>query len=89
MMIRKSSATTKAVVYVRLKEGVLDPQGLTIRRALRDMGYEGIKEVKTGKFFEISLTCENRKQSQEKVDQICRKLLTNPIIERYSFKLEK
>lgn len=89
MMAKKSSAATKAVVYVRLKEGVLDPQGLTIKRALDDMGYEGIQEVRTGKFFEMKLESKTKKESREKVDQICRKLLTNPVIERYSFKLER
>jgi phosphoribosylformylglycinamidine synthase PurS subunit len=88
-MVKKSSKEDVAVVYVRLKEGVLDPQGLTIKRALEDMGYEGIQQVKSGKFFEIRLRSRSKKESEQKIDEICKKLLTNPVIERYNFKLEK
>ena len=88
-MVKKSSPKDVATVHVRLKEGVLDPQGLTIRRALRDMGYKEVEEVKTGKFFEISFKSNSRRESERKVDQICRKLLANPVIEKYSFKLER
>lgn len=88
-MAKRSSKEDVATVHVRLKEGVLDPQGLTIKRALEDMGYEGIGEVKSGKFFEIKLRSKNRKESEERIDEICRKLLTNPVIERYTLEFEK
>jgi phosphoribosylformylglycinamidine synthase PurS subunit len=88
-MTKRSSTEHKATVHVRLKEGVLDPQGLTIKRALEDMGYKDIDEVRSGKFFEIRLKSKSKKESEEKIDQICHKLLTNPVIERYNFKLEK
>ena len=88
-MAKKKSLEYKAIVFVRLKEGVLDPQGLTIQGDLKDMGYEGIDEVKTGKFFEVKLKSKSKKEAGDKIDQICRKLLTNPVIERYNFKLEK
>ena len=88
-MVEKNSKEYEAVVYVGLKEGVLDPQGLTIKRALKDMGYNGIEEVKAGKFFQIKLKSNNKKMAEEKVDEICCKLLTNPVIEKYSFKVEK
>ena len=88
-MTKKISTQHKATVFVRLKEGVLDPQGLTIKRALEDMGYKGIQEVRSGKFFEITLNSDGKQESERKVDEICRKLLTNPVIERYNFELEK
>jgi phosphoribosylformylglycinamidine synthase len=73
-------------VDVSLKEGVLDPQGTTIRRALIDMGYKNIKEVKSGKFFEIELDADRTIEAVETLEQVCKKLLANPVIERYEIK---
>ena len=50
----------KAVVYVKLKDGVLDPQGSTIKRALEDMGYQGIKDIRFGKMFEITFQLDEK-----------------------------
>ena len=78
-----------AVVYVKLKDGVLDPQGSTILRALENMGYQGIKDVRSGKVFEITFQQSQGKKTEELIDQICRKLLTNPVIEKYNFEILK
>jgi phosphoribosylformylglycinamidine synthase len=78
-----------AVVYVKLKDGVLDPQGSTIKRALENMGYHGIKDVRSGKVFEITLQQNQIKKPEELIHEICRKLLTNPIIEKYNFEILK
>jgi phosphoribosylformylglycinamidine synthase PurS subunit len=83
---RKSRKPHLWRVDVSLKEGVLDPQGTTIRRALIDMGYKNIKEVKSGKFFEIELDGDRTKEAEETLEEICRKLLANPVIERYEIK---
>lgn len=72
----------KAVVYVRLKEGVLDPQGLTIQKAILNMGYEQIDSVRSGRFFELEIN-EDNGGSKEKIEEICRKLLSNPVVENY------
>ncbi len=77
----------QAVVYVKLKDGVLDPQGSTIRRALADMGYKGIEEVRSGKVFEITLNSRNKEETERLLDQICKKLLANPVIEKYNFEV--
>lgn len=77
---------SKAVVYVSLRDGVLDPQGLTIKRALEDLGYKGIQEVRSGKFYQITLddsTAQNRKKL---VAEISSKLLANPVIETFEIK---
>ncbi len=78
-----------AVVYVRLKDGVLDPQGSTIERALDDMGYQGIKQIRSGKIFEITFQKDGRGKPEELIDEICRKLLTNPVIEKFNFEIIK
>lgn len=85
----KENQLARAVVYVKLKEGVLDPQGSTIRRALENMGYLGIKDVRSGKVFEIAFQRDDEKKPEELVDEICRKLLTNPVIEKYNFEILK
>ncbi len=78
-----------AVVYVKLKDGVLDPQGSTIKRALEDMGYRGIKQIRSGKIFEITFKQDEKTKPEKLIDEICRKLLTNPVIEKYNFEIIK
>lgn len=74
-----------AVVYVRLKDGVLDPQGKSIGQAMSNMGYNEFTSVRSGRFFELE--CENRPDLNERIDEICRKLLTNPVIESYKVEM--
>lgn len=73
-----------AKVYVTLKPGVLDPQGEAVKQGLVTMGYEGVKEVRVGKYLEVLLEAEDSQQAFEQVDEMCRRLLANPVIERYS-----
>jgi phosphoribosylformylglycinamidine synthase len=77
------SDNKKAVVYVRLKDGVLDPQGVTIHKALLQMGYDDIQSVRTGRFFELEIS-EKASDIDRKIDEVCSKLLANPVIEKYS-----
>jgi phosphoribosylformylglycinamidine synthase subunit PurS len=79
----------KAYVYVSLKKTVLDPQGKTIHGALRKMGYQGVGDVRQGKYFEISLdNGVDREKAQAEVDRIAREVLTNPVIEEYRYSIE-
>jgi phosphoribosylformylglycinamidine synthase PurS subunit len=87
--MNKESQLARAVVYVKLKDGVLDPQGSTIQRALGNMGYHGIKDVRSGKVFEITFQQDQGRKPEELIDEICRKLLTNPVIEKYNFEISK
>ncbi|MBE9487224.1 MAG: phosphoribosylformylglycinamidine synthase subunit PurS [Chloroflexi bacterium] len=73
----------KAIVYVRLKDGVLDPQGVTIHKALTQMGYEDFLSVRSGRFFELEIKGDTA-DIDRKIDEICSKLLANPVIEKYS-----
>jgi len=81
-----SDSKQKAVVYVRLKEGVLDPQGLTIQKALSQMGYKEIVSVRTGRFFELEIN-SNGANIDDRINEVCSKLLANPVIE--NFRVEK
>jgi phosphoribosylformylglycinamidine synthase PurS subunit len=85
----KQNQTGLAVVYVKLKDGVLDPQGSTIKRSLEDMSYQGIEDVRSGKIFEITFLKDEKRKPEELIDEICRKLLTNPVIEKYNFEIVK
>ncbi len=77
----------KATVFVRLKDGVLDPQGLTIEKAIKNMGYDMVNSVRSGRFFELELG--GGENSKEKVTEICRKLLANPVIEKFEVDFDK
>ena len=77
----------KANVTVTLKRGVLDPQGKAIGRALEGLGFEGIGEVRQGKLIEVELAETDRKAAQAKLDEMCRKLLANPVIEDYAIEI--
>ena len=79
----------KAYVYVSLKKTVLDPQGKTIQGALKKMGYQGVEDIRQGKYFEITLGDGLDKAAAEKeVERIAREVLTNPVIEEFSFELK-
>ena len=77
----------KAVVYVSFKDGVLDPQGSTIQRALGTLGYNGIADVRAGKFFEIALAAHDERAARTEIEAICQKLLANPVIEKYRYEV--
>jgi len=77
----------KATVFVRLKDGVLDPQGITIQKAILNMGYDQVVSVRSGRFFELEIKAESD-NATEKIDQICSKLLSNPVIENYTVEYE-
>lgn len=78
----------KARIHVRLKEGVLDPQGATIGRALAQLGFEGVGEVRQGKLIEIELDETDRAQAEGQLEAMCQQLLANPVIETYAISLE-
>ena len=70
-------------VTVRLKAGVLDPQGQTIQRALEHMGYSGIDQVRAGKTFEIKLQAQSSEDAKLQLKEMSEKLLANPVIETF------
>lgn len=77
------STTKKAVVFVRLKDGVLDPQGVTIQKALAQMGYPDFLSVRSGKFFELEINSDAQ-DIDKKIEEVSSKLLANPIIEKFT-----
>ncbi len=78
-----------ARVYVRLKPAVSDPQGQTIQGGLHQLGFESVKSVRAGKYLEIELDAPTESDARRQLSDMCERLLANPIIEEYSFDLER
>lgn len=78
----------KAKIIVMPKLSVLDPQGKTVKHALESMQFSGIKDVRIGKFMEIELEAGDKAELGRKIDEACRQLLSNPVIEEYSFEIQ-
>ncbi|HTW78921.1 MAG TPA: phosphoribosylformylglycinamidine synthase subunit PurS [Terracidiphilus sp.] len=80
----------KAHVYVTLKTSVLDPQGQTIQNALRKIGFAGVTAVRQGKYFQLSLAGDlTSEAARTQVEKIARDVLTNPVIEEFSYEIEE
>ena len=77
-----------AKIYITLKPGVNDPQGLTIRGGLHQLGFDAVTDVRAGKYMEVRLDQQNHQQARKSVTAMCDQLLANPIIEEFRFELE-
>jgi len=77
----------KARVYVTLKNGVLDPQGKAIEGALHGLGFSTVEEVRQGKFIELEVAETDAEKAKAQIDEMCRKLLANTVIENYRIEL--
>ena len=73
----------KISVIITLKKDVLDPQGKVIHQTLDGMGFNNVNEVRQGKYFEIDTKESDQKKAKEKVEEMCKKLLANLVIENY------
>tara|TARA_B100000242_G_scaffold175362_1_gene125651 strand:- start:35 stop:313 length:279 start_codon:yes stop_codon:yes gene_type:complete len=73
----------KFSVTVTLKKDVLDPQGKVVQNTLLSLGLDNLKNIRQGKFFEIEIEESNENEAKKKIDEMCKKLLVNLIIEDY------
>ena len=73
---------------VTLKKEVLDPQGKVVDQTLKNMGYKNIVSVRQGKYFDIELKETNKEKAKKIAEEICKKLLTNTVIEDYTINLK-
>ncbi len=78
-----------ARIHVLLKPVVNDPQGQAIQQGLRSLGFGSIETVRAGKYFEIWLTAADEADATRQTEEMCRKLLANPVIEDYRFAVEE
>jgi len=78
----------KAKVYITLKPGVLDPQGKAVAHSLHDLGFDEVKDVRQGKYLEVELATTDRKKAEDDLEDMCKKLLANTVIENFRIELE-
>ena len=77
-----------ARVSVTLKAGIADPQGQTIERALPALGYDGVTDVRVGKVIELSVDASDESEAKRRVEEMCERLLANPVIEAYEVTID-
>ena len=77
----------KARIRITLKNGVLDPQGKAIEGALSSLGFNGVNDVRQGKYIEVTLTETDEATAKAQVEAMCKDLLANTVIENYSFEI--
>lgn len=78
----------RARVYVTLKPDVMDPQGLAVKNALESLDYKTVDRVSLGKYFLIDFDSSDRRAVEADLRKMCTQLLSNPVIENYSYQLE-
>lgn len=78
----------KARIHITLKSGVLDPQGKAIHHALEGLGFNGIDDVRQGKYIEVDLAESDKDKARNALDDMCKKLLANTVIENYTITLD-
>jgi phosphoribosylformylglycinamidine synthase len=79
----------EARIHVTLKKSVLDPQGDTVKSGLASLGFSAVQDCRIGKFMVLRLNESDLKTAKATVDEMCRKLLANPVIEEYVFELSE
>jgi len=79
----------KAHIYITLKKTVMDAQGQTVQKALHNLGYEKVENLRIGKYLEMDLNGSDPQAAQRQVEEMCQKLLANPIIEEFRVELEE
>lgn len=77
----------KADVKVSLKKGVLDPQGSAVEGAVKSLGYTNVPQVRIGKFIEVWVEADSQEAAEAEVSELGKKILTNPIMETFTFTL--
>lgn len=78
-----------AKIIVRLKPVVNDPPGLAIHGGLKNLGFDTVEKVRSGKYLEVTLDAPDADAAKDAVDRMCKTLLANPVIEDYGFTIER
>ena len=79
----------KAKVHITLRKSILDPQGKAVEHAVATLGVSGIKDVRIGKYIEFDVEGTNESDARKASEEVCRKLLANPVMEDYALELVK
>ncbi len=76
-------------ITVTLRKSILDPQGKAVEQSIHALGYSAVQDVRIGKSIELSVKAASRQEAERLTDEVCRKLLANPVMEDFSFVLEE
>jgi len=76
-----------AKVKVTLRKSILDPQGKAVETSIRSLGYDKVTDTRIGKYIELTLDVESEQEARRVMDEICSKLLANPVMEDYEFEI--
>jgi phosphoribosylformylglycinamidine synthase len=79
----------KAEIKITLRKSILDPQGKTVEHSILSLGYNNIKDTRIGKYIELIIDAKDEQEAKKITDEICKKLLANPVMEDYSFELKE
>jgi phosphoribosylformylglycinamidine synthase len=79
----------RARVVITLKKTIMDAQGQTVEKALHNLGYQGVQNLRMGKYIEMDVDGARKEQLSAQLDEMCRKLLANPIIEDFRVEIEE
>jgi phosphoribosylformylglycinamidine synthase len=77
----------RARIFVRLKRGILDPQGAAVKRALEGLGYREVQDLRAGKILELELEAMDPQQARGRLEEMCRRLLANPVTEDFTVEI--
>ena len=83
----QTNMKVKAQIHITLKPSVSDPQGLTVAGGLKQLGFNSVDSVRVGKFIEIEVEAQSREKAENDFNEMCEKLLANPVIEDYKFSI--
>lgn len=78
-----------AKVIITLRKSILDPQGKAVHHALESLGMNSVQEVRIGKFIEVIINAKHKEEAEQITEQACKKLLANPVMEDFTFSVEK
>ena len=78
----------RVAIDVMLKDGILDPQGKTVEENLPSLGFEGVSGVRVGKHIELEIVASSREEAVARIEEMSRRLLSNPVIEDFTYRLE-
>lgn len=78
----------RAIVTIRLRAGVLDPQGAAVCAALASLGFAGVGDARVGKVIELELATDDRAEAGRQIEEMCSRLLANPVMEEFSYEVQ-
>jgi phosphoribosylformylglycinamidine synthase len=78
-----------AKVFITYRKGILDPQGVAVEKAAHQLGFKSVKNVRVGKYITMEIEAETEEEVKREIEEMAKKFLVNPVIEEYSYQIEK